>query len=427
MVAGKYRVERVLAEGAMGMVVEATDVGRGLGVAVKVLRAGRRTAALEARFEREARIANKLAGEHVARVDAYGHTGTGDPFLVTELLTGRDLAAELLASGPLPVASAVDVVVEACAGVAEAHAAGLVHTGLKPANLFLSSGPNPSTKVLDFGLTGVAHEKGQIDLAATEANFASPQYMAPEQIRGAHPVDARTDQHALGAVLHELLTGRPPFVAPDVTQLAVAIATQPPPHAREARPEVPRALDAALQRALGKRPRDRFPDLVGFAEAVAPFGGERAHAALQRVRAALAPGVATTVPPGSCDPGATTTEPRRGRMPYGSAITGLSAAALLMACGGYGLATYHARPVPAASAVPASAPEAAATTGAPGELVLAPASAPSVPAAAEASAPTPSASVAVSPAPASTAVPSASARAKRADIRPASNARIVSR
>ncbi len=197
------------------MVVEATDAG-GKPVAVKILRAGRRTAALEARFAREARIAHQLAGEHLARVDAFGHTDAGDPFLVMELLSGRDLAAELSARGPLPVAEAVDAILEACAGVAEAHAVGLVHRDLKPANLFVAVGVSrpsrsiSSIKVLDFGLTSVPHEKGQIDLAATEANFGTPQYMAPEQIRPGSPVDARTDQHALAAVLHELLTGRPP-------------------------------------------------------------------------------------------------------------------------------------------------------------------------------------------------------------------------
>ncbi len=203
------------------------------------------------------------------------------------MLEGRDLAAELAARGPLPVAEAVDIVLEACAGVAAAHAAGLVHRALKPSNLFVARGePVPRVKVLDLGLTRAAGEKGQVDLTATESDFGTPQYLAPEQVRGAAVVDARTDQHALGAILYELCTGKPPFQAPDVTRLAVAIAVDPPPRARAERPAVPAALDAAIGRALAKRPEARFRDVAGFAAAIAPFGGERSRAALRAVDAA---------------------------------------------------------------------------------------------------------------------------------------------
>jgi serine/threonine-protein kinase len=286
-VAGKYRVERHLAEGRTGAVLEATDTERGKPVAIKVLRASARTPEIEARFAREASIAQALESEHLARVDASGHTEAGEPFLVMELLFGRDLAAELAERGRLPVAEAVDVVLEASAGVAEAHAAGLVHRDLKPANLFVARRPS-KIKVLDLGLTQAQDEAGQIDLADTEADFGTPQYKSPEQIRSAKQVDARTDQHALGAVLYELLTGKPPFTAPDVTRLAVAIAVEPPPRARDARPDVPRALEDAIRRSLAKQPDDRFADLLTFAEAIAPFGGERSRRALAAVRASLA-------------------------------------------------------------------------------------------------------------------------------------------
>jgi len=320
------------------MVLAATDLGISKSpVAIKLVHAARRTPLLEARFARETRLAAGLGSEHLARVGAFGHTDTGDPFIVMEMLSGRDLAAELAERGRLPIAEAVDAVVEACAGVAEAHAAGLLHRDLKPRNLFVTreAGAAPSIKVLDFGLAGVSDEKGSIDLTDTESDFGSPQYLAPEQIRASWQVDARTDQHALAAVLYELLTGTPPFTAPDVTRLAVAIAVDPPPHAREARPEVPPALDGAICRALAKRPDDRFPALLGFAEAVAPFGGERALAALEAVRAL--PAIAAS---------SRTTRAPPARSPL---LTLVSAVATLSAFGAYGVAMRCA-PQPASAA-----------------------------------------------------------------------------
>lgn len=290
LIHGMYRVERVLAEGPMGGVLLASHLERC--VAVKVLRKERRTPEIDARFAREAHLATRLGGEHVAHVLDSGYAESGDAFLVSEHLAGHDLRAELGARSVLPPREAVDVVLEACAGVAEAHAAGLVHGALKPANVFLARRPAEEVSravVLDFGLTRVSNEKGQIDLTDTEIAFGTHQYRAPEQIRSGRVVDARADQHALGAILHELLSGAPAFRAPSEAQLAVAIATAPPPRVRDSCPGAPPALDEAIRRSLGKRPEDRFPDLIGFAEAIAPSGGSRARAALAAVREVLSP------------------------------------------------------------------------------------------------------------------------------------------
>jgi serine/threonine-protein kinase len=189
----------------------------------------------------------------------------------------------------MPVVEAVWTILQACEGVAEAHAAGLVHRDLKPANLFLASrrGEPPVVKVLDFGLSKAFDQMSDQALTQTTSNFGTPAYMSPEQIRSAKYVDPRSDQHALGMILFELLTGHAPYTAESLTGLAVVISTEPPPHARAERREVPEALDAAICKALAKRQPDRYPSLAGFAAAIAPFGGPKAKAAADRIAAVL--------------------------------------------------------------------------------------------------------------------------------------------
>jgi eukaryotic-like serine/threonine-protein kinase len=286
-IAGKYRVERVLGRGGMAVVLEATHVDIGHRVAVKVLTGDAATAPeVVERFRREARIAAQLPGDHVARVTDVGLTADGAPYLVMELLVGRDLQAELAAVGRLPVDQAVDFVLQACAGVAEAHGAGLVHRDLKPGNLFLTRHRDgrATIKVLDFG---ISKAPGPVTLTRTDASFGTPLYMSPEQIQSAKHVDARSDQHALAAILYTLVTGRPPFDAPSVGALAVVIAKESPPPARAFRPEVPAGLEAVLARAMSKRPEDRFPDLFQLARALAPFGGPGTASVLPLIDRAL--------------------------------------------------------------------------------------------------------------------------------------------
>lgn len=287
---GKYRVERELGSGGMGVVLEATHVALGQTVAVKLLNAEHaRSPDVVARFLREARIAATLPSEHIARVSDVGMTEAGVPYIVMERLIGRDLDAELFERRSLPIAEAVDLMLEACEGVAMAHAHGLVHRDLKPANLFLAERPlRPRVlKVLDFGLSKDDNGKERA-LTGTDTVFGTPQYMSPEQIQSARNVDPRSDQHSLGMILYEMITGQPAFTAESVTQLIVVIATRPPPHARAVRPDVPAGLDAALVRAMAKQAGDRFPDLGAFARAIAPFGGPDARTRAELVVQALA-------------------------------------------------------------------------------------------------------------------------------------------
>ena len=184
----------------------------------------------------------------------------------------------------------MSLVLEACEGVADAHAVGLVHRDIKPANLFLarSASRPPVVKVLDFGLSKESAQDERVALTQAGSIFGTPQYMSPEQVLSTKDVDARSDQHALGIVLFELLTGRTPYDGTTVNQLIVAIATVAPLRARPLRPEIPAGLDAAIARALEKKPAERFPSLAGFARAIAPFGGPTAQESANNVARILA-------------------------------------------------------------------------------------------------------------------------------------------
>ncbi|HSO40823.1 MAG TPA: serine/threonine-protein kinase, partial [Labilithrix sp.] len=217
-IAGKFRVERVVGAGGMGIVVEAVNIHLDQRVALKFLRQDvERSPAVVARFEREVRSAVKLRSEHVARVSDVGTHPVYGPFMVMELLEGSTLAELLLANGPLPHHRAAEYVIHACEGLAEAHVRGIVHQDVKPANLFLVQGSNgrPLLKVLDFGISkATLSDPRSIDTATTGrsgSNMGTPHYLSPEQLRAAKDVDLRADVWALGCVLFELVTGTKAF------------------------------------------------------------------------------------------------------------------------------------------------------------------------------------------------------------------------
>ena len=289
VLADKYRVDGMLGEGGMGVVVAATHLGLGHAVAIKVLLPElMANAAIVERFAREARASAKLRGEHVCRVSDVGVLGSGAPYIVMELLHGRDLGSMLRERGPLPVPLAVDYLLQACLGIAEAHAYGIVHRDLKSANVFVTQRPDGSAlvKVLDFGIAKAPGEAGDHSLTTTQAVMGSPSYMSPEQMRATRDVDARSDLWSLGVMLFELVTGRVPFAAESITALAVMVTTEPTPslvadgHAE---------LDGVLARALAKSPAGRFQDIAQLARALAPFGGPTAHDTANAVARVLSP------------------------------------------------------------------------------------------------------------------------------------------
>jgi serine/threonine protein kinase len=270
----KYRVERMIGAGGMGVVAEATHLGLGRRVAIKFMRAESRSSPEGAvRFLREARACANLSSDHVVRVFDNGMTKSGDPYLVMELLRGEDLAELLKRETKVEPGRAVRWVLEACDAIAEAHELGVVHRDLKPANLFLAEGKGgeKKIKVLDFGISKLIGEGSFGGLTSQSAMLGSPRYMSPEQTRSSARADARTDIWALGVVLFELMTGTTPFDAENAVGLAAAIMTQPAPRLRERQPDAPVALDKIVMRCLEKNPEDRFDSISSLTTALASY------------------------------------------------------------------------------------------------------------------------------------------------------------
>jgi serine/threonine-protein kinase len=299
---GKYRVERVLGSGGMGTVLLATHLKMAQQVAVKVLLPdARKVQDVVARFAREARAASKLKSEHAVRILDVDENEAGEPFFVMEYLEGKDLHALVERDGALPVEQAITYVLQACEGLAEAHAAGIVHRDLKPANLFLTkrTDGSPLVKILDFGISKAVEVEapGTELVTAPETVMGSPSYMSPEQLRNAATVDARTDIWALGIVLHQLLTGALPFAATGIAALAARIAADPPARVRDKRADIPEELEDVILKCLEKDPSARFADVAELARALAPFAPAGSAGAQRVARTAEARRAAKTAEP----------------------------------------------------------------------------------------------------------------------------------
>ena len=285
IVAGKYRVERVLGAGGMGIVVAAQHIELRQMVAIKfVLPDALENAEAVERFIREARAAVRLRSEHVARVLDVGTLKSGAPYMVMELLEGFDLEQVLTREGPLPVEKVAQCIIQACEALAEAHSLGIVHRDLKPQNLFLtrSVGGTPHLKVLDFGVSKIDSFGGTRGLTRTQAMMGSPLYMAPEQMRSARDATARSDIWALGVILYRLLTGRLPFDAESMPELCLKVALEPPVPLRSLRADLPPALEAIVMHCLAKEPAQRLGGAAELAAALEPFAPPAARFSVDR-------------------------------------------------------------------------------------------------------------------------------------------------
>jgi len=286
---GKYRVERVIGEGGMGVVVAARHLTLDKLVALKLLSAKSRESeeALE-RFTREARAAARIQSEHVGRVLDVDALANGTPFIVMELLEGHDLADELRRTPKLPYERAVVIVLQACEAIAEAHAAGIVHRDLKPANLFLSKAATDSVavKVLDFGISKFTRREASIvdvdkSLTNPSTMLGSPLYMSPEQMQASGDVDSRTDIWSLGVILYEEMTGRSPFDGATVPMIcANVLAMAPLPLGVEG---IPERLERVVMRCLEKDPTKRFRDIGHLARALTPFAPAQGKVSVERI------------------------------------------------------------------------------------------------------------------------------------------------
>ncbi len=292
LLAGKYRVERVLGQGGMGVVVAAQHLTLRQTVAVKLLlpEAMERQDSVE-RFLREGRAAVSIQSEHIARVLDVGTLDTGQPFMVMEYLVGNDLDAILDSRGALPISEAVDYVLQACEAIAEAHMLGIVHRDLKPANIFVTRRADGSSlvKVLDFGLSKVT-KADSLEPSLTSANtvMGSPYYMSPEQVRSLKNIDMRADIWALGVILFQLICNHRPFEEQSLGALFVMIGAEAPAPVRQYLPDIPVELEAILTKCLEKAPANRFQTVAELARALAPFSTENARISIERILRTLA-------------------------------------------------------------------------------------------------------------------------------------------
>ncbi|HEU5215972.1 MAG TPA: serine/threonine-protein kinase [Gaiellaceae bacterium] len=267
-VLGRYELVRPLGHGAMATVDLAHDVELARPVALKRLAENfARDEDLRRRFLREARLAARLAHPNVVRVFDVGEDDDGRPFIAMEYVEGETLADLVSRRGPLPAADAARLGVQACAGLAAAHAAGLVHRDVKPQNLLF--GNDGILKLGDFGIA-VGHEGTRLTLAGTVLGTAG--YLAPEQARG-EEVTAAADIYAVGAVLYELLTGEPTRTASSLTELGGEDGFRPPDVAARL-PHAPRELVAAVTACLAERPEDRPASAAALARLLAPVASE---------------------------------------------------------------------------------------------------------------------------------------------------------
>ena len=293
VLAGKYRVERVLGVGGMGVVVAAHHLALDRRVAIKFLLPEATTnQEVVARFAREARAAVRIESEHVARVIDVGALESGAPYMVMEYLVGNDLQHRVAEHGALPIEEAVDYLLQACEAIAEAHAAGIVHRDLKPANLFLTRRADGSAfvKVLDFGISKALTPQGSqpdMSLTKTASVMGSPLYMAPEQMRSTRSVDARADIWALGVILYELVSGKVPFEATTMPELCAMVLTETPPPLRERRPDAPPGLSNIIERCLQKDPAQRFGNVSELANALMSFAPARSRISAERISRVL--------------------------------------------------------------------------------------------------------------------------------------------
>ncbi|MDX2024066.1 MAG: serine/threonine-protein kinase [Deltaproteobacteria bacterium] len=289
VIAGKYQVLDVLGSGGMGTVVSARHIDMGHLVAIKFLRPqyAARAASLE-RFQREAAAAASVQSEHVVRVYDTGILDDGARYLVMEHLAGLSLDEMIVNEGHLPIGLVIDLCVQACSGLAAAHAVGIVHRDIKPANLFLCKRDDGSLllKILDFGVSKSSlTTDSPAEITASSEFLGSPSYMPPEQFMSAKSVDARSDLWSLGAALFKAMTGKVPYDGATIGELCAAVMNRDPPNVSDFRPDVPVGLEKVLCKVMARAPEERYPSAGALAQALSPFASTETALWIGRINA----------------------------------------------------------------------------------------------------------------------------------------------
>jgi len=267
-----YTLLRVIGEGGMGRVYEArhTRIGSKR-FAIKMLHPEfARHPEVLSRFQREAEVAASVQSPYVVDVYDVDRTNDGRPFIVGEFLDGKEFASHLEEVGKMAVGPAVRIVRQVCKALIAAHAKGVVHRDMKPENVFLTGDlERPIAKVIDFGISKMGDAPGTA-LTKTGMIMGTPSYMAPEQARGER-VDHLADVYAVGAILYCAVTGQRPFDRGDPTATLTAVLTQDPPRPRSIEASIPDSLEMVIQRAMAKRPQDRYASMAELEAELAPW------------------------------------------------------------------------------------------------------------------------------------------------------------
>jgi eukaryotic-like serine/threonine-protein kinase len=304
LVGGKYRIVRLLASGGMGVVYEAHHTVVRRRFAIKFLRrdlAERRE--ILTRFQREAEAAGALENENVTAAVDFGIAEDGTPYILMEYLVGESLAALLEREGRLPVSRATDLLIQACTGIAAAHAAGIVHRDLKPHNLFVCQ-RNDGTdllKVLDFGVAKLQVAEDAIAATRTGMVLGTAAYMSPEQARGDKLVDGKTDVYALGAILYEMLSLKRPHPGDSQNAILHHIATQPAVPLESVQPDLPPALVELVGRTLALNQAERPATVGALGEGLVPFARREVFAAREESAPTRGELSSTLLAPGAGD------------------------------------------------------------------------------------------------------------------------------
>ncbi len=268
---GQYHLKQLIGAGGMSEVFLAEHQLLKRPCAVKLIRPGITDPLTLQRFEREVRLTARLSHPNTVEIYDYGRTEDGKYYYVMEYLRGLNLAQLLKRHGPLPPGRVVYLLRQVCGALHELHDAGLIHRDIKPSNIFAvrQGGLGDVAKLLDFGFVLPTAILGEATLTREGQILGTPLYMSPEQAKGGHDLDERSDIYSLGAVAYHLLTGRPPFQAKERTAVLIAHARDPVEPPSRVRPGIPEDLERVVLRCLAKLPDDRFPDAKALEQALA--------------------------------------------------------------------------------------------------------------------------------------------------------------